>query len=384
MKLITAHTEEIDDVTLAVSEIMTQLNLDQTLQTHSAGILTCYPEFVESGVVAAICDALPFPIVGCTAPGCGVNGCAGDMILSLAVLTGDDIQFSHASIMVPNEEEMTRNVAQGYHAALQSLPTAPKLMIPFIPQTSRFYNELIFNKLNEVSNETPIFGTFVIDKTANELACHPIYDGSVTPDAVSLLLISGNISPQFYSVSIEKDKIRREKGIVTASDGYFVREVNNIPIMAYLGTIGLNSQESLEGVQSVPFMTDMGDGRKMIARTFLEVNDNGARVKGRIPEGATIVLGEMDFTGLLDTTTAVLSHAQAQPSIHGALVFPCIAREYALGSSALAELKLVESMFCDNVAYHACYSGGELCPIVEEDKTLINQLHNFTFVMCTI
>ena len=66
IKNIHAHTFEIDNLDIAVTEILEQLNMKENLLSNSIGIMSCYYEFIESGVVAAICDALPFDVIGMT------------------------------------------------------------------------------------------------------------------------------------------------------------------------------------------------------------------------------------------------------------------------------------------------------------------------------
>ena len=51
IKMFSAFTEEIDDVDAAISEILSQLDLEHSLMQNSIGILHCYHEFIDSGVV---------------------------------------------------------------------------------------------------------------------------------------------------------------------------------------------------------------------------------------------------------------------------------------------------------------------------------------------
>ncbi|MDR2738996.1 MAG: hypothetical protein LBB68_04085 [Treponema sp.] len=69
IKVLNACTAEIDDVDLAVSEILEQLDVPGNLRNNSIGIIACYYEFIETGVVAEICKRLPFDVVGCTTLG---------------------------------------------------------------------------------------------------------------------------------------------------------------------------------------------------------------------------------------------------------------------------------------------------------------------------
>ena len=65
IKFLTAHTSETDDVEAAVSEILSQLDLN-SLQKYSAGIMYYYADFAKTGVTKRICESLPFPVIGST------------------------------------------------------------------------------------------------------------------------------------------------------------------------------------------------------------------------------------------------------------------------------------------------------------------------------
>ena len=56
---LVAHTFEVDDIGIAVSEILEQLDLGSSLRKNSVGIITCHCEFLYSGVVKALSDKFP-------------------------------------------------------------------------------------------------------------------------------------------------------------------------------------------------------------------------------------------------------------------------------------------------------------------------------------
>ena len=63
--MYTARTSEIDEIDEAIDEIKSQIDLS-ALKKHSGGLIFCHIDFVESGVVAALCEALPFNVIGMT------------------------------------------------------------------------------------------------------------------------------------------------------------------------------------------------------------------------------------------------------------------------------------------------------------------------------
>ena len=96
MKFLNAWTLEIDEPEIAVSEIIQQLDLENNLQKNAAGFLTCSYDYIESGIVKAISEALPFEVVGCTTLTNANNAEAGTMLLCLTVFTADDCRFATA------------------------------------------------------------------------------------------------------------------------------------------------------------------------------------------------------------------------------------------------------------------------------------------------
>ena len=91
--MFSAFTEEIDDVDAAISEILGQLDLEHSLMKNSVGILHCYHEFIDSGVIKALSKKLPFDIIGITVPYVRMPGKASSMGLMLNILTADDVNF---------------------------------------------------------------------------------------------------------------------------------------------------------------------------------------------------------------------------------------------------------------------------------------------------
>ena len=66
IKSISATTREIDDAQAAVSELKSALDLEKNLLKNSLGIISCFSDFAETGVLKAICAALPFDCIGAT------------------------------------------------------------------------------------------------------------------------------------------------------------------------------------------------------------------------------------------------------------------------------------------------------------------------------
>ncbi len=102
IEMYTARTSEIDEIDDAVTEVISQLDL-AALKKNTAGLFFCHMDFVDSGVVAALCKALPFSTIGMSSMASADGHGYGLFDLTLTVLTSDEVNF---------EAGMTENITQ--------------------------------------------------------------------------------------------------------------------------------------------------------------------------------------------------------------------------------------------------------------------------------
>jgi hypothetical protein len=157
LTMLTAYTAEIDDIAIAVDEVLEQLDLKNSLQKHSVGILSCYSEFLETGVVKAICDSLPFDVIGCTTMASGTNRQNEIMILSLCVLTSDDVSFATSQSASLSVEHYATFMGDAYRKAADTLPDKPALVIPIFPALSFITGESLVETLDTISSPACLF-----------------------------------------------------------------------------------------------------------------------------------------------------------------------------------------------------------------------------------
>lgn len=382
LKMLTAYSTEIDDVEAAVAGILGQLDLAGNLLANAAGIVTCYPEFVESGVVAALCKAAPFPVVGCTTLAAAVPGDLGQLILSLSVLTSDDVAFSCG--MTDGLQTRTREaMTETYAAARAELPGEPSFMISFAPLLYNVAGDAIIDNLNEVTDGLPNFGTCAVDHNPDYRDSGTICNGVYSRSELSFLLLSGDVEPRFLIASISEDRILKQKAIITKSEGNQLLEVNNMSVLQYLQSIGLATDGSIEGVNSIPFVIDYNDGTKPIARAIFALTDDGHAVcGGTMPEGATLAVGAINYQEVVSTAMQMVDDALATGKRGGLLMFSCIIRNLSLGVDTLAEMEAVREGVGSKMPYQLSYSGGEICPVYNEAGKPVNRFHNDTIVAC--
>ncbi len=381
IKAQTAYTREIDDAELAVSELLAQLNLTN-LQKNSIGILTCYAEYIDSGVVAALCDKLPFDVVGCTSMGCGTNGACGHLDLTLMVLTSDDVEFS-AVVSSSLASEQIAPVQALVDSSLAELTTPPVFMLAFMPLLYNVGGEVFLSALDNALN-LPVFGTLAVDHTTDYSASRTIFNGNAYADCMVSVVFAGAVQPRFMIASLAIDKAMKQQAIITDSDNNLLKQVNGQPVIEYMTSLGLTRDGQIEGPSTIPFIVDLNDGTKPMVRAIFAQTPEGYAVCGAsMPVNATLSIGSIDYTEVMDTTRMVLDEAVAAAPFDALLSFSCIGRNYALGVKTEDELSLFEKSLTDT-PFQITYSGGEVCPLADSEGNLRNRFHNDTIIVCAL
>ncbi|MDR2175388.1 MAG: FIST C-terminal domain-containing protein [Synergistaceae bacterium] len=389
MKALTAHTNEIDDVEAAVSEILEQLNRELLL-ANSVGLLTCYEDFAASGVVKALCDALPFEVVGSTTLGNAVPGSAGMMSLTLMVLTSDVVSFS-VGLSGPIAAEDEGPLRAAYQAALAKLGRGPSLILSFAPLLMNVGGDFYVRTFFEISGGVPNFGMISVDHNSDYHESKVICNGGTYYDRYALVLLAGEIKPEFFMGSISTEKLLREKNLVTASAGNQLQTVNGKPVADFLTELGFAKDDEgmIIGINTFPFILDYNDGTTPVVRAvFAQTPDGSAVCGGDIPVGASLSIGRMDADEMIETTSGALASALALRDISCVLMFSCIGRYFALGYDPTREIEKVrEMMEGTGIPYHFAYSGGEMCPVYGKERhgdAHTNRYHNITFIVCVL
>ena len=384
MKLLNAWSAELDDTEVFVSEILEQLDLENNALANSAGFITCSCDFVETGMVKAICDALPFETVGCTTLTNANNDVAGTMLFCLTVLTADDCSFSTAVTgSLRGDLEDCVNTAAKTAAAKLDQPV--KVAFAFLP-LFEIGGEIVLNALDKAIDGAPIFGTIGCDlDTALYSNTVIIHDGECYKDAMSFLLVTGNVNPRFVVTSTSEQNLSKQLAVITSSEGSRLKRVNNMTAKEYFESIGLIAGKGVEGLISIPFVVDYNDGTQPIARAIYGLNEDGsADCGGIMPEGGTLYIGRMNVEDILLTTEESLKQLLKNDDINGIIMFPCLGRNMVLAMEPLAEINVAENLIGNTKPWHLAYSGGECCPVYKKDLQTINRFHNFTFIGCAL
>ncbi len=385
IKMITASTLEIDEPQDAADDILAQIDPDSSLLKNSVGIITCSPEFIETGVMEAVDAILPFETVGMTTLACSTNTEEGLDVLSLSVYTSDDVNFAIGISESLSKENIEKPLQDVYRKTLSLLDGEPKLIIPFGPLVPDVSGEKIINIVHKEAGGIPVFGSMASSSSFDFNKTEVLADGKSYQQSLALLMMSGDVHPRFFISTISDDKITKQKAIITESDGSLLKEVNGMNLMEYMKTIGLSQGDGIEGSSAIPFVVDYGDGTKPSVRGIYSVNDEGhAFCGGDMPTGSTLAIGTLDPGDIVKTAGEAVDEAIANDNISGILMFPCQARNHLLEMDYLAEMNKVKEKVGETVPFHLAYSGGEVCPSYDDNNNPVNRYHNFTFIICVL
>ena len=385
MKLLNAWTMDPDDTEEVIQEILEQLDLENEALTNSVGLLTCSFDFVESGMVKAICEALPFDVIGCTTLMNANNEESGSILLCLTVFTADDCCFS-ACVSDAIGSDIDAEISAVAEKAKANLDGEPKMSIALFPMFG-VGGELMLNALDRALDGGPIFGTVACDQdTAEYSNTYIIFNGECYRDRLSFFLISGNVNPRFVVAATSEQNLRRQQAVITSSEGCIISEINNIPARNYFESIGMSAGKGVEGMSSVPFVVDYGDGSQPVARAIFGLNEDGSAVcGGYMPEGSTLYIGRMDEEDILLTAETSTKELLEKEDINGIIFFPCLGRNMVLVADPFHEIDVVRSVVADKVPWHLAYSAGECCPVYNTNNDdVTNRFHNFTFIGCAL
>jgi hypothetical protein len=381
--MLNASTAEIDDADAAVDAIRKQLNLPHALRSNSVGIIACHYEFINTGVVEAICRELPFPVVGCTTLGNAVRGDYGAEILSVSALTSDDVVFSTAMSAELDPGDVAGSISGAYQQALEGLGGDPALILAYAPMMLSLGAAPIMNAINRLGGGIPVFGTISCDSTSDFHESRVIYNGIAAANTLALVLLKGNVQPRFFVNTIPEASIQKLTAVVTDSEECLAKTVNDMPFLDYLESIGISRAGIVASTGSFPIMVDYNDGSKPTGRGIYSTTPEGyALLGGEIPVGSTIAMANMDYRGMLETAGEAVKRAIAPGDVSALLMYPCLTRNLALGANSDDEMKKIAEILGDRYPYQICYSGGEFCPVATGDGKLLNRVHNFTYVIC--
>jgi len=386
LKCTSLFTYEVDNPEAALNEIKTQLAEKITFLDNTVGIIMCNPEFTTSVVLKYLCEGLPFDVVGITTASQSVNNEAGDMILTIFVMTSDDIWF-RTGITDSINDNLYETVKTSYDKAAAGETEPMKLALIFPPYIiDKYSGDAYVRVWNEIIPGTPLFGTLAADDTLEFNGCETIYKGVNAKDVMPFILCYGNINPRFLIATLPENTSLSLNGKVTKSKNNFVYEVNDINARLFFTGAGIP-----ENVTAFPLMINQtgneNDGKVPVIRElFAYSEDDTAIFGGDVGEGSTFLLLDFDSESIKATSRCEIERINALSDVNGAVLFSCASRRMMLlgVDEDYAELQIAKDTIKQEIPFMLGYSGGEICPVINNQGILNNRFHNYSVVILII
>ncbi|MDR0357798.1 MAG: FIST C-terminal domain-containing protein [Clostridiales Family XIII bacterium] len=390
IRSIGLHTYELNDPIIAAEEIKAGLK-NFPLMENSLGIIMCDPEYLESGVYEAVCEALPFPCVGSTTTTQAVNEEADILILTVYVMTADDVFFSVAmSDDVPKNNDALSPTRAAFEKAARELPSEPKLIIAFPPIIPENAGDAYVEAFSALCPGVPLFGTLAISDAIAFDNCSSLCEGAASQDRIAFALIAGNINPRFIVSSVDDSNKTQYGGEITKSFENIVQEINGVSTYEYFEGIGLAKNGKLdEGLQFVPILIDFKkrddyDGIPVV-RAIVYLDENGYAVcRGFMYQNSVFTIINPTMDDILRSSLRFTEKLAEVPDRQATLILSCIVRRMTFGAAPLTEALMIKEKLGDGPPFMFAYAGGEICPTSVRDGVATNRFHNFSIIACVL
>jgi hypothetical protein len=357
---------------------------------NSIGLLHCYHEFIDSGVVKALSDKVPFDVIGITVPYICLPGKTSSLGLMLNVLTSDDVDFI-SGISEPFDSESlvqaTKDLCESISAKLEGEKKPPMLMAfgPFM-HILRIDADDYVTCISRFFPEVPVFGAFSFSGEVDFSKCYVLYNGEGYGNAAGLVAITGNVNPSFLTMAVPEENIIGGLGTVTKSAGNIINEINGMPVEDYAMSIGLVDKEG-DGnkVYTAPMIATLEDG-STIVRVCIGGDGQGGWISGgHVPEGAKIGFTILELEDIVSTGNEIAKKALDASDGRSFIIYSCMARLEYLGTSQRElEAKAICDALGDSGAFCLAYVGGEIFPEKLPGGNFANNLQNYSLVICML
>ncbi len=386
LRAYNAFTREAHYSPLAVRDIQAQIEA-YPLEENSLGILVCEQGFIDNGVAAAVAAVLPFPCLGINTTHSGVQGAADVHLLSLLILTSEDISFELA-LSEPSLDINRESPANPFRNIRLDGAAPPSLILAFSPMLYELgLDEGVFlGLLREVTGDIPVFGSLAVNYIDGDYTgSRVIHNRQTHRDRAVLVIFRGPLDPRFAYGTIPPGCVIEEEAVITKARNTTLMEINNRPVLDYLREHGLFFGEKLTGAHAYPFSIDPGNGKPPFNTTSYAMTPEGHLLCGKIiPVGGVVSLIAQDFGSVMKTAHEVIRGIKDSGPAQAVLLFSCHGRSLNLGFEDMAEIELVQNSFPGAPPFLIAYSGGEILPVEDEAGRRGSKLLTHTLIACIL
>jgi hypothetical protein len=382
-RTLMAQTNEVDEADIAIVDIMAQLDLDNNLMKNSVGLIFGDTNLFDPELLPALAEKLPFDLVGINSNMTAGPYQKGDFsYLTLMVLTSDEVNMTTG--LSAEFDRAPLDSIKDLHAELAGkLNGKPKLTLAFgSRQSSRFHPDRLLRRLNEVTGDCPIFGSLASDLDSIVEKGYLVYNGQRYMDRLALIMLDGPIKPKFSLYKIPENKFLKRKAIITSCEGNIIKEINGLPALKYLTTLGLVVDDNEDFTFNIPLVVEYPEAGYWEPILILKQPGlNHLICTQDVEENSTLGLAGLDDTDVIKAAGDLADELKWE-HFNFCLIHSCQGRHISLGLDYLAEIERVRASLSNSLPYSLSYSGGEICPRLEDKKGPINGFHSISLTCC--
>jgi hypothetical protein len=384
IKVLTSCTSELDSPEKAVHDILKQLDMKNNLLKNSVALLFCRSQFIEMGVMEEVCKNLSFDVLGCTSMYFALPEHAGELMLTVTVLTSDDTEFAvgYGDPLTP--ENMGECINAVYQKTVSALGGTPDLIFAFPPTILNLTIDMMSAVLDRACGGLPVFGAVALDSDAYIRNPQTIYKGAAHSDRLGLLLFKGPIKPQFFYLPFPKRSSLAQDAVITGADGPHLISINNKSAISFLEEVGLMQKGRLEYSQAIPLVIEDSDGNNPEVVVVQNITPEGTLMcSRRVPMGGILNIGAITADNVLESARSLIRDIKEHKEGTGLFIVSCFLRSIVLGEGAVAEVKLMQQELAGfQNTYLYINSGGELCPRYKNSGDTENQALQYAIIAC--
>jgi hypothetical protein len=391
IKSYTITITEVDDIEFALEELEPQV-AEITMRKNTVGIVSTHPEFISTGVYEAIAKAVSFPLVGMTAYTQIANGKADTFMLSILVLTSDDCEFSiGSSDIIPEQGDVTELTQECYKSLSSKLSDKAKIAFLYAPFSAHHCSpQNYLNAIAKIDEAVPIFGSLATTEVTK------MADGTRTlvsennyQDRLTMLLIGGDISPEFYIGSVIKEAVLMSNvGEVTASQENLLMEISNTKINTVFEKIGyIDGAMQDSGTVTSAFILNEKDAAGNLtpfaARSLIALLDGVGIFGGHIPIGSVLSIVVTTKDVIVKNAKEIATQIKEKHQDKTVLMYSCMGRQLCMLEEPMLEYdNISKELDGSGLNYVIACSGGEICPSSTTVEKADNSEHNQALVAC--
>jgi hypothetical protein len=382
IKMLTASTRRVDDAKAAVEEVLERLDLPKRRLENSLGIFAYHPDFADSGVVEALAAALPFDTIGETTSSSAIDGASGDEILTVSVLTSDDV-FFRAGMSRAITKDSSVPARELYSRIVPPEMGRPSLLLAFAPLIENVGGDEIVATIDELSGGVPLFGALAASPHLDFSRVETFANGKRSANGLVIAAIFGKVAPRFYVTTIPEDRTVRGLALITQAERNRIERINGFVPINYLERIGLaENGRFISDIIYSPFVLTLKDGSQVVRAAYKVTDEGDILTYSNVPRGARASFSEINADFVIQSTKETIARVVSESNAENALIVSCGGRRLVLGERKDAEMKEIAGDIGHLLSYQFVYSLGEICPVKNNQGQKANNFHNYTLIVC--